>query len=216
MEVLDLTASVDKENENEPQVTDGTLADFTKFIALRDFRCDFDIVLPEYLVGPGSENFAERLPAQLEFLVVRDLFRSISANAHKANSEKYMAALDKYLVFLRSLPRAAYQRYHLSFLRFIILYESSRLPGPLEKPFLQFIVKGIEWRNDEKIMWCNRIPFSFAEVGMSLTVYLVFIVRRWIFQSKSSETKRKLKKKEAKRVKELKSGLNLDSGEESN
>lgn len=214
LKIIDLAASIDKEDEYDPQETDGTLADFSEFTALRELKCDLDIVLPDNLSGPGIVNLAERLPAQLERLTVRYLPRLISTHAHKPNSTKSMATLDKNLAFLCSLSRAAHQHGHLSSLRSITLHESFYLPGPLEGPYLSPKLKPMEWRNDEKTAWCERTPFPLAEVGMNLTAHLVFVVRGWTIKPKGSDGMKNLDEKDARRVKRLEAGINVDSDEE--
>lgn len=214
LEVLDLTASIDKEDEYEPQETDGTLANFAEFSALRELKCDLDIVLPEHLSGPYAENFADRLPAQLETLAVRNLPRLISTHAHKPHTPNSMAIFDEKLAFVRSLPRAAHQRSHLSSLRSISLYESSYLPGPMCGPYLSPKLKLMQWRNDEKTTWCERSPFPFADVDMSLTAYLSFIVRGWTRRPGGKDAKRRLEEKDARRAGQLEAGLNLDSDDD--
>ena len=213
LKIIDLAAYLDKEDEFDPQETDGTLADFSQFTALRELECDLEIVLPDNLSGPGIENFAERLPAQLERLTVRKLPRLISTYAHKTNSTKSMACLDKSLAFVRSLSRAAHQRRHLSSLRSITLHESSYLPGPLEGPYLRPKLKQMEWRNDEKTAWCERTPFPLAEVGMNLTAHLAFVVHGWIHEPKGSDAMKKLEEKDVRRLERLEAGINMDSDE---
>lgn len=208
LEVLDLTASIDKYDEYDAQETDETLADFAGFSALRELKCDFDIVLPPHVSGPGAENFAQRLPAQLETLVVRGLPRIISTHAHKPHITKTMAILDENLAFLRSLPRAAN---HLTSLRSIIVHESSYLPSPLEGSYLYPMLRPMQWRSDEKALWCARSPFPFAEAGMNLTAHLSFIVRGFMRKPKGSDAVRQLEEKHARRAEQLEAGINLDS-----
>lgn len=210
LEVLDLTASINKYDENEPQETGGTVANFSEFTALRELKCDVDIVLPEYLEGLDAENFAERLPAQLETLAVRKIPRSISRYAHKPSNNEAMKTFNKTLAFVRSLSRAAHQGAHLSSLRSITIRESSHIPGPLNGSFLEPKLKCMKWRDNEKTAWYEQSPFPLAEVGMSLSVELVFIVRGWTVMPKDSEGVKKLERKDARRLKELEAGLNID------
>lgn len=70
LQVLDLGASLDKDDEYEPQDSDGSFADFSQFSALRKLVVDVDIVLGEDLSDNGAENFADRLPSQLQILQV--------------------------------------------------------------------------------------------------------------------------------------------------
>ena len=214
LDVLDLAASIDKYDEYEPQETDGTYADFSEFSALRELKCDPDIVLPAQLSGPDAESFAQRLPAQLETVALGNLPRLISRHAHKRNTTKSMVIFDENLAFVRSLPRAAHQRFHLSLLRSITLHESSYLPGPLEGPYLRPKLKPMEWRNDEKTTWCERGPFPFAEVGMSLTANLSFIVRGWTVKPRGSDAIRQLEERDARRAEQLEAGLNLESNDD--
>ncbi|KAG7008653.1 hypothetical protein G7Y79_00004g012370 [Physcia stellaris] len=211
LEVLDITASVDRYDDYEPQVTDGTLANFAEFTALRDLRCDIDILLGDSMGVPEAGTLAERLPAQLETLTVRQLPRLISRYAHKPYSINSMTMLEKSLAFVRCLSCAAHQRQHPASLRSIILHESSYMPGPMEGPYMRPKLKHMQWRDDEKTAWCERGPFPLSEVGMNLTVHLVFVVRGWIHRPKGSEAIRKQEEKEARRVEELERGLNVDS-----
>lgn len=214
LEVLDIAASIDIYDEYEPQVTDGTLANFAEFTALRELRCDVDILLGDTMWGPEAGTLAERLPAQLETLTVRKLPRLISRYAHNPNSTESMTMLEKSLAFVRCLSRAAHQCQHPASLRSIILHESSYMPGPMEGPYMSPKLKHMQWRDDEKTAWCERDPFPLSEVGMNLTVHLVFVVRGWIHRPKGSEAKRKQEEKEARRVEELERGFNLDSNDD--
>ena len=213
LQVLDIAASID-DDEYEPQSTDGTLANFTEFTALRELRCDIDILLGDTMRGPEAGTLAERLPAQLQTLTIRKLPRWISKYAHKPNSTGSMTKLDEVLAFVRCLSSAAHQRQHPASLRSVILHESSYMPGPMEGPYMSPKLKHMQWRDDEKTAWCERSLFPLSEVGMNLTVHLVFVVRGWIHRPKGSEAKRKQEEKEARRVEELERGLNVDSSDD--
>ena len=214
LEKLDLAASIDKLDEYEPQSVDGTYADFADFTALRHLKVDLDVVLPEYLSGPGVEDFAKRLPPQLKTLTVRNLPRFISTYAHRSNTAGTMEHFDEKLAFVRSLAREAHQYQHLSSLRSITLHETSDLPGPLEGPYLSPIFKPMQWRSDEKEMWCERGPYPLSEVGMNLTIHLSFIVRGWIHRPKGSKRMKKLLAKETRRIEELEAGINTKHGDD--
>ena len=218
LEILDVSAWLDIDDEYEPQVTDGTLANFAEFTSLRELRCDTEILLGDTICGPEAETLAERLPAQLEALTLRKLPRLISRYAHKPNSTESvrtesMTMFEKSLAFVRCLSRTAHQCQHPASLRSIILHESTHLAGPMEGPYMCPKLKIMQWREDEKTAWCEQGRFPLSKVGIDLTVHLVFVVRGWIHRPKGSEAKRKQEEKEARRFEELERGLNVDSSD---
>ena len=219
LKILNLSAAIDWNDEDEPQRSDGTFANFAEYTALENLTCGYEIFLPQYFTdsnffGPDAESFAERLPPQLQSLTVQGLPpQLLSRHAHKPDSAKSMATFDKNLTFVRSLSRAAHQTLHLSSLRSVTLKEASDIHGPLEGPYLRTIVKHMEWREDEKSAWCERGPFPFAAVNMSLSAQLVFVVRGWEREPRGSDATKEMEERVDKRVRELDEGLNLDDDE---
>lgn len=70
LRILQLGASIDKEDEYDAQISDGSLASFADFTALRQLSCHVDIIIGEDFSGPNATALAERLPRQLEYLRV--------------------------------------------------------------------------------------------------------------------------------------------------